>query len=156
MRNSANTLELFQIIIFVSLALFVHSPANFSLFLCVKMKDTEEVYNVERIIAKRKNKKGAVTYLTKWYADVDIHKFIRLFRRGYDKEEDNSWEPIESFKHCRWVVEEFEAEQQMVKAFENDLINEFGKVPEHLFKKRPAKSDKPATSKSSSDKNSKN
>ncbi|XP_071346656.1 chromodomain Y-like protein [Trachinotus anak] len=53
---------------------------------------TEEFYEVERIVDKRKNKKGKVEYLVRW--------------RGYGSEED-TWEPESHLSTCMIYVHEF-------------------------------------------------
>ncbi|XP_008299966.1 chromodomain Y-like protein, partial [Stegastes partitus] len=53
---------------------------------------TEELYEVERIVDKRKNKKGKVEYLVRW--------------RGYSSEGD-TWEPETHLSTCMIYVHEF-------------------------------------------------
>ncbi|KAK2822947.1 hypothetical protein Q5P01_023012 [Channa striata] len=53
---------------------------------------TEELYEVERIVDKRKNKKGKVEYLVRW--------------RGYGSEGD-TWEPESHLSTCMIYVHEF-------------------------------------------------
>ncbi|XP_022066943.1 chromodomain Y-like protein [Acanthochromis polyacanthus] len=53
---------------------------------------TEELYEVERIVDKRKNKKGKVEYLVRW--------------RGYGSEGD-TWEPETHLSTCMIYVHEF-------------------------------------------------
>ncbi|XP_029380412.1 chromodomain Y-like protein isoform X7 [Echeneis naucrates] len=53
---------------------------------------TEEFYEVERIVDKRKNRKGKVEYLVRW--------------RGYGSEED-TWEPESHLSTCMIYVHEF-------------------------------------------------
>ncbi|XP_044075522.1 chromodomain Y-like protein isoform X2 [Siniperca chuatsi] len=53
---------------------------------------TEEFYEVERIVDKRKNKKGKVEYLVRW--------------RGYGSEGD-TWEPESHLSSCMIYVHEF-------------------------------------------------
>lgn len=53
---------------------------------------TEELYEVERIVGKRKNKKGKMEYLVRW--------------RGYDFEED-TWEPEANLASCIEFIKEF-------------------------------------------------
>ncbi|XP_034039362.1 chromodomain Y-like protein isoform X1 [Thalassophryne amazonica] len=53
---------------------------------------TEEFYEVERIVAKRKNKKGKMEYLVRW--------------RGYSSEGD-TWEPESHLSTCMAYVHEF-------------------------------------------------
>jgi hypothetical protein len=60
----------------------------------------------------------------------------KIFRLGYEKESDITWEPIESFKLCPWVVSDFEAQQKIVKSIEEALVNELELVSRHAIKKR--------------------
>ncbi|MED6265728.1 hypothetical protein CHARACLAT_028487 [Characodon lateralis] len=53
---------------------------------------TEELYEVERIIDKRKNRRGKVEYLVRW--------------RGYGSEGD-TWEPESHLSTCMFYVHEF-------------------------------------------------
>ncbi|KAM4604975.1 chromodomain Y-like protein [Polymixia lowei] len=53
---------------------------------------TEELYEVERIVDKRKNKKGKTEYLVRW--------------RGYSTEED-TWEPESHLSSCMVYIQEF-------------------------------------------------
>ncbi|XP_062843944.1 chromodomain Y-like protein [Trichomycterus rosablanca] len=56
------------------------------------MMATEELYEVERIVGKRKNKKGKTEYLVRW--------------RGYDFEGD-TWEPEANLSGCMEFIKEF-------------------------------------------------
>ncbi|XP_051785168.1 chromodomain Y-like protein isoform X1 [Erpetoichthys calabaricus] len=53
---------------------------------------SEELYEVERIIDKRKNKKGRIEYLVRW--------------KGYDSEDD-TWEPEQHLGNCVEYIHEF-------------------------------------------------
>ncbi|XP_069769597.1 chromodomain Y-like protein isoform X1 [Narcine bancroftii] len=53
---------------------------------------SEELYEVERIVAKRKNKKGRTEYLVRW--------------KGYDSDDD-TWEPEHHLVNCEEYILEF-------------------------------------------------
>ncbi|XP_054020050.1 chromodomain Y-like protein isoform X3 [Dryobates pubescens] len=53
---------------------------------------SEELYEVERIVDKRKNKKGKTEYLVRW--------------KGYDSEDD-TWEPEQHLVNCEEYIHEF-------------------------------------------------
>ncbi|XP_029070930.1 chromodomain Y-like protein isoform X2 [Monodon monoceros] len=53
---------------------------------------SEELYEVERIIDKRKNKKGKTEYLVRW--------------KGYDSEDD-TWEPEQNLVNCEEYIHDF-------------------------------------------------
>ncbi|KAG8442440.1 hypothetical protein GDO86_011284 [Hymenochirus boettgeri] len=53
---------------------------------------SEELYEVERIVDKRKNKKGKIEYLVHW--------------KGYDSEDD-TWEPEQHLVNCEEYIHEF-------------------------------------------------
>ncbi|XP_030616727.1 chromodomain Y-like protein isoform X1 [Delphinapterus leucas] len=53
---------------------------------------SEELYEVERIIDKRKNKKGKTEYLVQW--------------KGYDSEDD-TWEPEQNLVNCEEYIHDF-------------------------------------------------
>ncbi|XP_064409473.1 chromodomain Y-like protein [Latimeria chalumnae] len=53
---------------------------------------TEELYEVEKIVDKRKNKKGKTEYLVRW--------------KGYDSEDD-TWEPEQHLVNCEEYIHEF-------------------------------------------------
>ncbi|KAJ8418718.1 hypothetical protein AAFF_G00002170 [Aldrovandia affinis] len=53
---------------------------------------TEELYEVEKIVDKRKNKKGKTEYLVRW--------------RGY-RFEDNTWEPETHLSNCMEFIHEY-------------------------------------------------
>ncbi|XP_067910599.1 chromodomain Y-like protein [Heterodontus francisci] len=53
---------------------------------------SEELYEVERIVAKRKNKKGRTEYLVRW--------------KGYDSDDD-TWEPDHHLVNCEEYILEF-------------------------------------------------
>uniref|UniRef100_A0A2K5W0Q7 Chromodomain Y like n=1 Tax=Macaca fascicularis TaxID=9541 RepID=A0A2K5W0Q7_MACFA len=53
---------------------------------------SEELYEVERIVDKRKNKKGKTEYLVRW--------------KGYDSEDD-TWEPEQHLVNCEEYIHDF-------------------------------------------------
>uniref|UniRef100_A0A6I8PHP9 Chromo domain-containing protein n=1 Tax=Ornithorhynchus anatinus TaxID=9258 RepID=A0A6I8PHP9_ORNAN len=53
---------------------------------------SEELYEVERIVDRRKNKKGKIEYLVRW--------------KGYDSEDD-TWEPEQHLVNCEEYIHEF-------------------------------------------------
>ncbi|XP_032717384.1 chromodomain Y-like protein isoform X1 [Lontra canadensis] len=53
---------------------------------------SEELYEVERIVDKRKNKKGKIEYLVRW--------------KGYDSEDD-TWEPEQHLVNCEEYIHDF-------------------------------------------------
>ncbi|XP_020645492.1 chromodomain Y-like protein [Pogona vitticeps] len=53
---------------------------------------SEELYEVERIVDKRKNKKGKTEYLVRW--------------KGYESEDD-TWEPEQHLVNCEEYIHEF-------------------------------------------------
>ena len=53
----------------------------------------DDIYNVEKILKKKRTPDGEVHYLVKW--------------EGYDSSE-NTWEPPENFSGCPHVLENFE------------------------------------------------
>ncbi|XP_060005344.1 chromodomain Y-like protein isoform X1 [Lagenorhynchus albirostris] len=53
---------------------------------------SEELYEVERIVDKRKNKKGKTEYLVRW--------------KGYDSEDD-TWEPEQNLVNCEEYIHDF-------------------------------------------------
>ncbi|XP_067109134.1 chromodomain Y-like protein isoform X1 [Osmerus mordax] len=57
---------------------------------------TEELYEVERIVDKRKSKKGKMEYLVRW--------------RGYGYEGD-TWEPETHFSNCMTFIHEYNRQQ---------------------------------------------
>ncbi|XP_056148773.1 chromodomain Y-like protein [Lampris incognitus] len=57
----------------------------------------EELYEVERIVDRRKNKKGKVEYLVRW--------------RGYGTEED-TWEPESNLSSCLVYIQEFNRQRE--------------------------------------------
>ncbi|XP_066541592.1 chromodomain Y-like protein 2 [Hoplias malabaricus] len=56
-----------------------------------------ELYEVERIVDKRKNKKGKWEYLIRW--------------KGYGKKED-TWEPAHHLLHCEEFIDQFNSLQE--------------------------------------------
>ena len=53
----------------------------------------DDIYNVEKILAKKRTEDGEVRYLVKW--------------EGYGSTE-NTWEPPENFSGCPHVLDNFE------------------------------------------------
>ena len=53
----------------------------------------DDIFNVEKILKKKRTENGEVRYLVKW--------------DGYDSTE-NTWEPPENFSGCPQVLENFE------------------------------------------------
>ena len=53
----------------------------------------DDIFNVEKILKKKRTEDGEVRYLVKW--------------DGYDSTE-NTWEPPENFSGCPQVLENFE------------------------------------------------
>ncbi|XP_058510772.1 chromodomain Y-like protein [Solea solea] len=66
---------------------------------------TEDFYEVERIIEKRRNKKGNLEYLVRW--------------RGYGSEED-TWEPESHLSTCMIYVHEFD--RQYAERQRDDML----------------------------------
>lgn len=56
------------------------------------MASAEELYEVERIVDRRKNKKGKTEYLVRW--------------KGYESEDD-TWEPEQHLVNCEECIDEF-------------------------------------------------
>jgi hypothetical protein len=73
---------------------------------------------VEKIMEKRRTKKGKLEYLVKW--------------KDYDRPEDSTWEPVRNIVKYQQLVEEFEskliAEQniEMREKSINEKVNEVG------------------------------
>uniref|UniRef100_A0A3B4TTY6 Chromodomain Y-linked 1 n=1 Tax=Seriola dumerili TaxID=41447 RepID=A0A3B4TTY6_SERDU len=74
---------------------------------------TEEFYEVERIVDKRKNRKGKVEYLVRW--------------RGYGSEED-TWEPESHLSTCMIYVHEFNR-QYMERQRDSTLLSGHSPAP---------------------------
>ena len=53
----------------------------------------DDIFNVEKILKKKRTEDGEVRYLVKW--------------EGYDSTE-NTWEPPQNFSGCPHVLENFE------------------------------------------------
>ncbi|XP_051871915.1 chromodomain Y-like protein [Pristis pectinata] len=67
-------------------------PRTSSQPLSFRIMASEELYEVERIVAKRKNKKGRTEYLVRW--------------KGYDSDDD-TWEPEHHLVNCEEYILEF-------------------------------------------------
>ncbi|XP_070774872.1 chromodomain Y-like protein isoform X3 [Enoplosus armatus] len=78
---------------------------------------TEEFYEVERIVDKRKNKKGKVEYLVRW--------------RGYGSEGD-TWEPESHLSTCMIYVHDFNR-QYSERQRDNTLLRSTRSSPSHHY-----------------------
>jgi hypothetical protein len=65
-----------------------------------------------------------------------LYSNYTYFRKGYDKEEDITDEPYESFKLCPSVIVEFEAKEALARGIQTDLIQELEKLPIDKMKRR--------------------
>ncbi|XP_034411698.1 chromodomain Y-like protein isoform X1 [Cyclopterus lumpus] len=78
---------------------------------------TEEFYEVERIVDKRKNKKGKVEYLVRW--------------RGYGSEGD-TWEPESHLSTCMIYVHDFNRQYAEWQR-DNTLLRSTRSIPSHRY-----------------------
>ncbi|CAL8277760.1 unnamed protein product [Lota lota] len=74
---------------------------------------TEELYEVEHIVDKRRNKKGKTEYLVRW--------------RGYGTEED-TWEPETHLSACLVYIQEFNR-QQLANQKDSPLLRSTRTIP---------------------------
>jgi hypothetical protein len=84
-------------------------------------KVEEEEFVVEKILEKRRTKKGKLEYLVKW--------------KDFNLPEDNTWEPVRHIVKYQQLVEEFESKlfpEQNIERISNQTTNE--KVSEATIK----------------------
>jgi len=74
----------------------------------------EEEYEVEKILAKKGSGRKLV-YLVKW--------------KGYDKDEDNTWEPAKNLHQSIYLITEFEKSQKLAKTAKSETIPAEKKTP---------------------------
>merc|ERR1712098_413207 len=70
----------------------------------------EDEYEVEKIIDVRSGKRGKKEYLVKW--------------KGWDREEDQTWEPEASLAGSKELVKEFEESQADLEQKGKEIVNE--------------------------------
>merc|ERR1712029_1031560 len=70
----------------------------------------EDEYEVEKIIDVRTGKRGKKEYLVKW--------------KGWDREEDQTWEPEASLAGSKELVKEFEESQADLEQKGKEIVNE--------------------------------
>lgn len=99
------------------------------------MASAEELYEVERIVDRRKNKKGKTEYLVRW--------------KGYESEDD-TWEPEQHLVNCEECMDEFNrhhTEKQKESTLTrtngtspNNARNQISRSPNRNFSKTSPKS----------------
>ena len=90
---------------------------------------TEDEFVVEKILEKRRTKKGKAEYLVKW--------------KDFDLSGDNTWEPIRNIVKYQQLVEEFESKilaEHNIKKINTETKNEkASEAPEEIVSPKPAR-----------------
>ncbi|XP_075441893.1 chromodomain Y-like protein isoform X2 [Ascaphus truei] len=94
---------------------------------------SEELYEVERIVDKRKNKKGKIEYLVHW--------------KGYDSEDD-TWEPEQHLVNCEEYIHEFNRRHNE-KSKDNNTISRANRTSPNNARKQISRSTNSSFSKTS-------
>ncbi|XP_062952954.1 chromodomain Y-like protein isoform X2 [Cynocephalus volans] len=96
---------------------------------------SEELYEVERIVDKRKNKKGKTEYLVRW--------------KGYDSEDD-TWEPEQHLVNCEEYIHDFN--RRHTEKQKESTLNRTNRTSPNNARKQISRSTNSSFSKTSSPK----